>query len=134
MTTFGFRGEALFSVSVCSQLNITSKTEQQNCAIKANYKDGKLHGPMKKTAGVRGTSIRAENLFFENATKRNAVNKTTETKKITEIITNYALLNTGVSITLKKVRITTFATLNVAARRNETTCTYCVEKHCQSKH
>ncbi len=71
--------------------------------FRATYKDGKLFGPLKKSAGVKGTTIRAENLFYENKTRRDAINRNTEIKKIVKIVTNYALFNTGVSLTLKKV-------------------------------
>ena len=60
---------------------------------------------MKKRSGARGTIIRAENLFFDNKTRRESVNLNTEPKAIQKIVTAYALFNTGVSITLKKVGI-----------------------------
>ncbi|EFC39127.1 predicted protein [Naegleria gruberi] len=102
IATFGFRGEALSSVSTCAHVTITSKTEQQSTALFATYRDGKLTGPMKKRSGARGTIIRAENLFFDNKTRRESVNLNTEPKAIQKIVTAYALFNTGVSITLKK--------------------------------
>ncbi|KAG2374899.1 hypothetical protein C9374_010273 [Naegleria lovaniensis] len=103
ISTFGFRGEALSSVSQCAHVTIISKTQEQECAIKASYKNGHLDGALKKSAGIKGTCITAENLFYDNKTRREAINKSTEMKKITEITRNYALLNTGVSITLKKL-------------------------------
>ncbi|KAF0982846.1 hypothetical protein FDP41_010825 [Naegleria fowleri] len=103
ISTFGFRGEALSSVSQCAHVTIISKTQEQECAIRASYKNGRLDGALKKSAGIKGTCITVENLFYDNKTRREAINKSTEMKKITEITRNYALFNTGVSITLKKL-------------------------------
>ncbi|KAL9645144.1 hypothetical protein ABK040_002347 [Willaertia magna] len=102
ISTFGFRGEALASISYCAQVTICSKTESQKCAVKGQYKDGKLIGSLKSSAGVRGTTIRAENLFYNLPQRREALSVTTEFKKISDVVTKYALFYSGKSITLKK--------------------------------
>ena len=64
-------------------MTITSKTATQKCAFKAKFMDGVLIGPGKVPgskegkpvpgAGVKGTSILIEDLFFNVLTRKNAL-------------------------------------------------------------
>lgn len=62
--TYGFRGEALASISQIAHLSVTSKTASSSCAWRANYSNGKLapakpgqSADPKPTAGRGGTQI-----------------------------------------------------------------------------
>lgn len=62
--TYGFRGEALASISHIAHLTVTTKTASSSCAWKAFYRDGKLvpakpgqTADPKATAGRGGTQI-----------------------------------------------------------------------------
>eukprot|EP01080_Neovahlkampfia_damariscottae_P011871 gene11871-5198_t len=100
--SFGFRGEALASVSYCSRVTITSKTKDEECAYRASYTDGKLKGDIQALAGVQGTTIRADDLFFNNITRKKSLKPRDEHQRINKMISKYALHNSGVQISFKK--------------------------------
>lgn len=81
-------------MTVCNRLLIHSR---------ASYMDGKLKGPPTPCAGNQGTIITVENLFYNVATRRKALNSPSEElSKINEVVTRYAVHNPSVGFTLKK--------------------------------
>ncbi|XP_078052967.1 DNA mismatch repair ATPase Mlh1 [Augochlora pura] len=103
ISTFGFRGEALASMSHIALLTIMTKTADEKCAYKASYIDSKLKAPPKPCAGNQGTTITIENLFYNVATRRKALsNVTEEFNKIADVVTKYAIHNPAVGFSLKK--------------------------------
>ncbi|KAG7190341.1 hypothetical protein KM043_006454 [Ampulex compressa] len=103
ISTFGFRGEALASISHVALLTITTKTTDEKCAYKASYIDSKLKAQPKSCAGNQGTTITIENLFYNVATRRKALsNCAEELSKITDVVMKYAIHNSTVGFTLKK--------------------------------
>ena len=63
ISTLGFRGEALFSISVVSNVEIITKTDNMQTAIKAKIKQGKVteRGSIPSN---RGTKITVADLFY----------------------------------------------------------------------
>ena len=110
IATFGFRGEALASISHVSHLKVTSQTEGAPCAFRAVFQDGRMVGadgsPCAKPApcaGVRGTTITVEDLFYNTPLRLKAVRNTAdEYQRVVELVARYALHYSGTALTCKK--------------------------------
>lgn len=104
MKTFGFRGEALSSISQVANVTITTKTRTSACAIVAKYHgsafetvqnlrlDGKRIGEIRSSAGVDGTTITVENLFEKLPSRRKSFRASDETNRVADVVTKYAIL------------------------------------------
>ena len=111
IATYGFRGEALASISHVAHVTITTRTRESRCAYRAKYEDSKLV-PMKGNsietkpqpcAGNVGTQICVEDLFYNVSTRRKALEGTSDQHaRISEVVSRYAIHNAGVGFTLKK--------------------------------
>ncbi|PRP82276.1 hypothetical protein PROFUN_06288 [Planoprotostelium fungivorum] len=104
MTTFGFRGEALASISHVAHVTITSMTKDRPCAFRCQYASGKMISDPKATAGLVGTTIHIEDLFYNCLSRRKGLGTSSEEfHKISDMVSRYALANPFVSISLKKM-------------------------------
>ena len=108
--TFGFRGEALASISHVAHVTITSMTAGSPCAYRASYADGVLV-PSKSgekaepvpCAGTKGTTIAAEDMFYNVQARRNAMKSASEEySKLLQVVQAYAIDNAGVSMSCRK--------------------------------
>ncbi|KIW34331.1 uncharacterized protein PV07_01115 [Cladophialophora immunda] len=108
--TYGFRGEALASISHIAHLKVTTRTANSSCAWQAHYQDGKLTAPKpgqspdpKPCAGRPGTQITVEDLFYNIPNRRRAFRSPSEEyAKVLDIITRYAVHREGVAFSVKK--------------------------------
>ena len=105
METFGFRGEALASMTYVADVTITTARSGGKCAWKASYRDGKMReGTKEMCAGVTGTTIAVENLFYNVKTRRNALKSGAEEyAKILDVVTRYASSRPDVAFSCRKV-------------------------------
>nr|XP_055026801.1 DNA mismatch repair protein Mlh1 [Misgurnus anguillicaudatus] len=103
IATYGFRGEALASISHVAHVTITTKTADAKCAYRANYCDGKLKSSPKPCAGNQGTLVSVEDLFYNVSTRRKALKSPSEEySRIVEVVSRYAIHNSGKSFAVKK--------------------------------
>jgi len=103
IATYGFRGEALASISHVARLSIQTKTRDSQCGFKAEYSDGKLVNTPKACAANQGTTITVEELFYNVPTRKNALRSTAEEhNKIADVVSRYSIHNANVGFTLKK--------------------------------
>jgi len=103
IATYGFRGEALASISHVAHLTITTKTRNAACGFKCTYKDGKPSQQPSPLAANQGTTITVEDLFYNVTQRRDALRGAGEEfNKIAEVVSRYAIHNSGVGMSLRK--------------------------------
>ncbi|XP_028130012.2 DNA mismatch repair protein Mlh1 [Diabrotica virgifera virgifera] len=103
IATYGFRGEALASISHIAHLSITSKTKDDMCAYQAKYIDSKLQGTPKPLAGNQGTIITVEDLFYNMNVRKKALRSPAEEyQKVADVVSKYAVHNAPIGFALKK--------------------------------
>nr|CAD2137846.1 unnamed protein product [Meloidogyne enterolobii] len=102
--TFGFRGEALASISLVSNLIITSRTANEICASKACYKEGKLIGQIERSAGLLGTTVCVEKLFQNMPSRLAAFRQPNEeAHKIADILIRYSIHYPKISFSYRRL-------------------------------
>ncbi len=101
ISSLGFRGEAIPSISSVSRMTITSRHQQQDLGTTAILNYGKLF-KIHESGCSRGTIIEIRNLFGNTpARKKFLRTKRTEIGHIDEIVKNYALAAPEVSFLLR---------------------------------
>ncbi|KAG8710768.1 DNA mismatch repair protein, partial [Ceratobasidium sp. 395] len=110
IATYGFRGEALASISFVSHLSVVTKTRDDACAWRALYEDGVLLAPKEGAlaepvacAGNDGTVITAEDLFYNTPVRKSSLrNLNEEYTKLSDVVTRYAIHQAGVAFVCRK--------------------------------
>ncbi|OQV16529.1 DNA mismatch repair protein Mlh1 [Hypsibius exemplaris] len=103
LSSFGFRGEALSSISYIAKVKITTRTADAVCAFQMEYGLGQPLGLGKLCAGNVGTIITVENFFYNNPVRKSILSSPTEEYvRLAEFVTKYAVRYPNVGFTLKK--------------------------------
>ena len=100
VTSMGFRGEALASIAAVANVELVSKTAEQEIGYKVVIEAGDVL--QKEETGCRtGTTITVKNLFFNTPVRYKFLKKDyTESGYIEDVITRIALVNPNVAIKL----------------------------------
>lgn len=98
--SMGFRGEALASIAAIANVEMISRTEDEEFGQKIVMEAGKLLEREEVGAGI-GTTITVKNLFFNTPVRYKFLKKDyTETGYIEDAITRLALINPNIAFKL----------------------------------
>jgi len=98
--TFGFRGEALYSIAAVSDVTLTSRTPEHDAAVQIHARGGQVLQRVS-TAAESGTRIEIRELFFNTpARKKFLKSDPTEIHQILAIVSSYALAFPGARLRL----------------------------------
>ncbi len=98
--SMGFRGEALASIAAIANVEMISKTENDEIGNKIIVEGGKIL-EQEETASQVGTTITVSNLFFNTPVRYKFLKKDfTEAGYIEDAVTRIALANPNISIKL----------------------------------
>lgn len=98
--TYGFRGEALSSISAVTKMSISSRVEESEVGSQITVLGGKVTS-LKDVQRNRGTTIEIKELFFNTPARLKFLRKpSTEYINIKDIIIQEALSNPDVAIML----------------------------------
>ena len=100
VTSMGFRGEALASIAAIANVEMVSKTKEQEIGYRIVVEAGNILE--KEEAGCKtGTTITVRNLFFNTPVRYKFLKKDyTESGYIEDVITRIALVNPNIAIKL----------------------------------
>jgi DNA mismatch repair protein MutL len=110
VATLGFRGEALHAIGAVSRLTITSRPRDGDSGTELTFEGGDVTNVSPAGCPV-GTTVEVEDLFYNVPARRKYLKQdATEFAHVNTVVTNYALANPDVAVTLKHDSRETFAT------------------------
>lgn len=97
ISTLGFRGEALCSISFVSRLKIVSMRTGESMGYKADFRDSHMTtDEPERCAAVQGTCITAEDMFYNVPNRKKALSSPSqEFRLMYDVIAKYAVFSTG---------------------------------------
>lgn len=97
LTTFGYRGEALSSISQVADVTVISKRPDTSLGLRGTYKGGELTKPPVPCALDKGTTIQVERMFYNVPIRLQALKPAEEQRRCLEIVQKYAIHYAGTS-------------------------------------
>jgi DNA mismatch repair protein MLH1 len=109
--TFGFRGEALSSISQVSKITVCSRKAGEPVGYKAEYLNGDLISPPQPYGYDKGTLIIVEDLFGNNPNRKRALTDYADLhSRCLDVVAKYALQYPKTSFKLIKNETQEFCT------------------------
>uniref|UniRef100_A0A803M525 DNA mismatch repair protein S5 domain-containing protein n=1 Tax=Chenopodium quinoa TaxID=63459 RepID=A0A803M525_CHEQI len=103
ITSMGFRGEALASMTYVGHVTVTTITPGQLYGFRVSYRDGVMENEPKPCAAVKGTQIMIENLFYNmTARKKTLQNSNDDYPKIVDLLSRFAIHHINVGFSCRK--------------------------------
>ena len=100
LSSFGFRGEAIPSISSVAQVTISSKNDSDDFGTKVRLSGGNVLS-IQKIARQTGTKIVVENLFFNVPARRKFLKSDeTENNHIVSLIREFSLIKNDIKFSL----------------------------------
>ncbi|MFC7211041.1 DNA mismatch repair endonuclease MutL [Natronoarchaeum sp. GCM10025321] len=102
VATLGFRGEALHTIGAVARLAITTKPRgEEGAGTRLTYADGEVES-VEPAGCPEGTTVEVTDLFFNTpARKKYLKTDTTEFTHVNRVVTQYALANPDVAVSLE---------------------------------
>ncbi len=101
VATLGFRGEALYSIAAVSQVEVKTKTADEDAAVYLRLEGGR-RDDVSRTAHATGTTIIVKNLFYNTPARRNFMKANpTEFRHVYQTISRYAIAFPEIEFTLQ---------------------------------
>ncbi|CAM9514075.1 unnamed protein product, partial [Ectocarpus sp. 13 AM-2016] len=119
-STYGFRGEALYSLALTSLLEIQSRCAGKEPHAKVVREGEVLHFGTSRAPVRTGTIVTLRDAFFKWPVRRKAANEVTEMTRIKDCVSRMALVNNSVAITVQdsaKSKVVVRATATGSATR-----------------
>lgn len=101
LTSYGFRGEALASISHVSHVTVITKTKTDPAASRAKYTLGEI-SEQTLQAGNTGTQITVQDLFFNTPQRLRALNKADCHTKCVDVVSRYGIHNEEVEFSFRR--------------------------------
>ncbi|CAN7008782.1 hypothetical protein IGI04_011114 [Brassica rapa subsp. trilocularis] len=103
LSSMGFRGEALASMTYVAHVTVTTITKGQIHGHRVSYRDGVMEHEPKACAAVKGTQIMVENLFYNMIARRKTLqNSADDYGKIVDLLSRMAIHHNNVSFSCRK--------------------------------
>lgn len=120
MRTFGFRGEALSSISQVSRLTCISRRAEEDLGWQGEYREGRLQGELRPCASQPGTTFIIRDLFYNLPLRREALRTNEEQLRCIEMVQRYALQFAGrISLQMRRAQDKVDVNLPAGVSRKE---------------